>query len=166
MKQLQGKAKYLSYIVVPTLAVAFIGAGAVSAHGLMRGFGSGAGVPFIHMMGGPNSTPEQMAEAQKNQFTQEAALLGVSVDEIKQAWAEGKTLHDVATAHGITADQLREKMEAAHKDAMKKHLDVLVQQGVITQAQADSRLVFMEKQSNNVKLKMPKGRGFHFEKPL
>lgn len=162
MEQLHPKRKYLSYIAVSALALAFIGVGTVSAHGLVRGFGAGAGSPFIPVMSGPNSNPEQMAEAQNNRFTQQAALLEISVDEVKQAWAEGKTLQDVATARGITAEQLKEQIEAARNETMKKHLDALVQQGVITQAQADLRQDFVQKQSDNMKMRTSKGKSFHF----
>lgn len=125
--------KFIPYAILPVMAMALIGAGTASAHGLF-GFGS-------------NATPQEIATAQTDRFTQEAALLGISVDAVKSAWAEGKTLEELATANGITADQLHQKMEDARKQHMKDQLAMLVSQGVITQVQADQRSAFIDKQA-------------------
>jgi hypothetical protein len=131
--------KYLAYALVPMLGLGIIGAGAASiasAHGTgggMMGFGGFGGF-------GQQATPAQIAERQTSQFQAEAELLGISVDEVKAAWAAGKNLKTLASKKGITAAQLKEKMQAKRQEMMKSHLDALVSQGVITQAQADQRL--------------------------
>jgi len=117
------------------ISLSLLGAGVASAHGLF-GFGSQA-------------TPEQIAQAQTNRFTQEASLLGISVDDVKNAWAKGETLQQLATEHGITTGQLQQKLKDAALQRMKDNLQTLVTQGVITQAQADARLQFMQTQSQN-----------------
>jgi uncharacterized protein YaiL (DUF2058 family) len=90
-------------------------------------------------------------------FAQQATLFGITVDEAKAYWAEGKTIADIAKDKGLTEDQLRTKMDAARQAEMKTRIQNLVDQGVITQAQADKRLQFLSTQST----KLPMGRGFH-----
>ena len=74
------------------------------------------------------------------------------MDEVKAAWAQGKTLFDLATAHNITKEQLAQKMKGERAGDIKTQLQALVTQGVITQAQADSRLAFMQAQKAKVKI--------------
>ena len=80
-------------------------------------------------------------------------MLGISVDDVKNAWAKGETLQQLAQDHGITQDQLRQKLQDQQKTELQAHLQTLVDQGVITQDQMNQRLQFME---NN------QGRGFGF----
>jgi hypothetical protein len=62
---------------------------------------------------------------------------------VKQGWAEGKTIPEIAEANGISKDALQTKMKAAHTEALTTHLQTLVSKGIITQAQADARLKAM-----------------------
>jgi hypothetical protein len=133
------KKKYLAYGIIPAFALALAGAGVASAHGF--GFGMS------------NLTPQQIAQNQTDRFTKQAALLGVSVDEVKTAWAKGQTLQELANSKGITAEQLKAKMQAQMQEQQKAHLQALVDQGVITQDQMNQRLQFQ--QAN------PKGFGRH-----
>jgi hypothetical protein len=125
------KKKYIMYAVLPVMAFAVVGISTASAHG-MFGFGLN------------KATPEQIAQSQTDMFTQQANLLGISVDEVKSAWASGKSLNDLAKEKGITQDQLRQKMQDLRQQQMKSYLQTLVDKGVITQAQADSRLSFVQ----------------------
>lgn len=77
-------------------------------------------------------------------FTQEASILGLSVDDIKNAWAEGKTLQDLAKEKGISETDLKAKLDAARESEMKTKMQELVTAGVITQAQADKRIATMK----------------------
>jgi hypothetical protein len=130
------KKKYLVYALVPAFAVALAVGGAALARG-MFGFGMS------------NLTPEQIASNQNNMFQREANLLGVSVDEVKNAWAAGKTFQQLATEKGITAAQLQQKMIDQRKQDVKNYLSTLVSQGVITQAQADQRSQFIDQMSSS-----------------
>lgn len=129
--------KYLKYGILPSfLALALIGsAGLASAHG-MGFFGSQA-------------TPQEVATQHAEMFQHQADLLGVSVDEIKAAWVAGKDLRTLAQEKGITDEQIKTKMQELHKQKMKEHLQALVDQGVITQAQADQRAQVMETKLQN-----------------
>lgn len=131
------------YLLVPAFALfAVLGAGAASAHWGMGGWGS--------------TDPETTAQRFQEQMSRDATMLGIGVDEVKNAWAQGKTIKDIASEKGITDEQLREKMQAAREEEMKQMLQILVEKGQITQDQADARLkVMQEKVQNN------EGKGGH-----
>lgn len=119
------KNKKMVRVALPVfmLGLAFAGTGIASAHG-MAGFGGGMGI---------KGDPAQL-------FTQQAALLGVSVNEVKNAWASGKDLMTLAKEKGINEQTLRVKMKAEHEVQMKTHLDAQVKAGTITQTQADAMI--------------------------
>ena len=135
------KKKYLAYALIPAAAAAFWGVSVASAHG----WG----------LGGPAATPTEQASRFTAMVQQQSSLLGMTEAEVKQAWAEGKTMEEMATAKGLTQEQLRAKMEVTRVAQQKEHLQALVDQGVITQAQADTRLKAMEQMKGQIK----KGRG-------
>lgn len=130
--------------MIPAIALAITAGGVASAQG-MFGFGG---------MG--NQTPDQIATNQQNMFQKQADLLGTTVDDVKTAWAAGKSFQQFATEKGITAEQLRAKMLDQRKAEMKSVLATLVTKGVITQAQADQRSAFIDQQANSTST----GRGF------
>ncbi|MFA6495141.1 MAG: hypothetical protein WC246_02335 [Candidatus Paceibacterota bacterium] len=118
------KSKFIAYAALATLGTGILGAGVASAHGLFWNA----------------SSPEQIAANQLTAFQNEAAMLGISVDELKSEWAQGKSLIEIAQANGITKEQLQQKMKDARLAQIKTSLQALVTNGVITQAQADARL--------------------------
>lgn len=141
-------------LVIPALAVAgAIAVNSVSAAG-PRGFGGGMGVPG----GGMHMIEFGDTEHFVERLTDEAELLGISLNDMKQYWSEGKGVKEIAEEKGISEEDLKTKMEAAAEAKMKAHLDELVEEGVITQAQANSRLEFMkqmkEKMGEEMKTKM------------
>ena len=142
------KKKFLMYGILPAVAVAVLGVNQASAHGW---FG----------MGGFNATPDEIAQNQTNTFQKEADLLGISLDAVKQGWSEGKTFAQIAQDNGINQTDLQNKMKAQAKQKLADRLKVLVDKGIITQAQADQRLKFEQQLIDNGK-GMGKGfRGFH-----
>lgn len=118
--------------------------------------------------GGKQISVTERAEMQKTMFAEQASLLGISVDEVKNAWANGQNIWELAKAKGISEDALKTKMEAMRKAKMTEELNALVSSGVITQAQADARIKFLETAKTKVEGKgKGKGRGmmmpmFHF----
>lgn len=142
--------KYFLAGALPVLAMGIIGVSMVSAHGGM-GFGIGL-----------NADPAEVAERQQTMFTERAAVLGVSVDEVKNAWAEGKTMRELAEEKGISDEALRTKMQEQRAAQMKTQLQTLVSQGVITQAQMDTRLeVMATRQASDVQGRGGGHRGMH-----
>jgi len=129
------------YLVIPAVALAtLLAGGAVSAHG----FGG-----FM-----PKGDPQQMATQWEQRISQEAGLLGITADEMKSKWAEGKNLQQIAAEKGINQQQLHEKMKTVREAQEKEWLQTLVTQGKITQAQADARLqVMKEKQAQRGTMK-------------
>ena len=89
---------------------------------------------------GANLTPDEIATRQTTMFQEEASLIGATTDEVKQAWASGKDFKALASEKGVTEAQLQAKIKAKRDEHMKANLATLVSKGVITQAQADSRL--------------------------
>ncbi len=83
----------------------------------------------------------------------------LSVDEVKNAWANGQNIFELAKAKGISEDTLKAKMETLRSEKHKTQLQALVTKGVITQAQADARLKSMETMKEKMGDKKGKGRG-------
>lgn len=65
-----------------------------------------------------------------------AEALGMTVEELEAALAEGQTLAELMTEKGLTAATLQANLQAAHDAAIAR----AVADGVITQAQADAIL--------------------------
>lgn len=107
---------------------------------------------------GSQVTPEQAAQQQQSMFQQQADILDINVDEVKNAWAQGKTLQQLATEKGMTNQQLQDKFKQLHEQKMKDQLQSLVSQNVITQQQADDRLKFLQSQQAT---RTHMGRGGH-----
>ncbi len=137
------------WAALPVLGLSLLGAGVASAQGLGGGFGFGD--RFM-----PSLTPEQIAERHTTLFQEQATLTGLSVDELKNAWAEGKNLPQLLTEKGIDVAQVKAKMQVSVEQKMKEQIQTLVDKGVITQAQADKRLQFMKEHPPQARGKMMK----------
>lgn len=134
-----------AYFAIPALAaVALFGASAASAYG-----GPGGHMFF-------NADPSIMASRFEEQMTQQASLVGISVDEMKNGWAAGKSLIEIAKEKGIDQANLQAKMHSARTEQMRQQLQNLVREGKISQAQADTRLKFI---TDNAGKKHHKGFG-------
>lgn len=122
------KTKYiLPMLAIPALALTLLGAGVASASGTWN-----------------NISPEDLAKHQQTMFEHQSTLLGIPVNEVKDAWAQGKNIQDLAKEKGISETDLKAKMDAQRKQNQQDRLKSLVSSGVITQAQADQRLKFEE----------------------
>lgn len=138
------KKKFLRY-GLPALALTLlVGAGTASA----SGFGS---------FSKNNMTPEQIVARHNDMFQQQADLIGASLDEVKNAWANGTSFIDLAKSKGVTEDALKAKMKTLRETQMKTELQTLVEKGIITQAQADSRIATMQKFTDKINGKMKNG---------
>jgi hypothetical protein len=142
------KNKLLLYAMFPVIGLGLLSFSAADAHGLFGGFG-----------GASNMTPEQIVSRQQAMFQNEADMLGISLEDVKNGWAEGKSLLDIATEHGITKEQLQQKMKDAQAAQLKAQLDILVANGTITRAQADRRINFVSHQVASGKFHKEFGRG-------
>lgn len=129
MKKNIGTYNKKKYLLIPAFAVlALLGGGAALAQGGMGGM-------FI-------GDPTVAAQRFDQHMTEQASILGISVDEMKNYWSQGKHLQEIAKEKGISETDLQAKMKAVRDGQMKQFLQTLVCQGKITQAQADARLKF------------------------
>jgi len=109
--------KILIYSFLTAGLIGILGAGAASAEGW---FGMGGDKEVI--------------------FQKKAEFLGISADELKNAWAEGKNFNQIAEEYGIDREQLRERARELKQENMESHFQAMVDSGVITQEQANERL--------------------------
>ena len=154
---MKNKLKIVAYSAIPLVGLAMLSANIASAHGF-DGFGG-----MFGMRSNASGNSAEFSANLQTRFQNEANLLGISVDGVKAGWAQGKTLEEIAAANNITTDQLQQKFKDQRIANMKTNLQSLVSSGVITQAQADSRLSFMQSNLDNAKTgKGGKGmRGMH-----
>jgi hypothetical protein len=139
--------KVLSYVGLGALALAFY-----------FGFNTTASA-FVRGERGLNLSVEERATMQQKMFEEHANLLGISVDEVKNAWASGTNFMDLAKSKGISEETLKAKMKSQAEARMQAELSNLVSKGVITQAQADARLTFMKDKFTKMGDKVEKGKG-------
>lgn len=74
-----------------------------------------------------------------------AIALGISVASLEAEMQSGKTMDQLATAHGLTVDALKTKLDTARQAQMKTDLAERVASGKLTQTQANSILAHKEK---------------------
>lgn len=156
------KKKVLICSLISFLGLSLLGVGIASAHGFSFGwFGTSS-----------NLTPDQIATNQQTMFQNEATILGISIDDVKNAWAEGTSLQQLIKDKGIDQTQVQQRIKDAQIQQLKTQLQVLVDKGVITQAQSDKRLKLMQDKLQNTKVKGHKGmmgwgmRGLGFKKSI
>ncbi len=138
--------KIAAFAALPVLGLGIFGASQVaSAHGLFRGASS--------------ATPEEIAAHHTEMFEHQSEILGLSVDEIKEAWAAGKGMKELMEEKGIDEEAVRTKMKAEMESRVKEHMQTLVEKGVITQEQARTRLETMK--NNEGKMGDRFGKGGH-----
>lgn len=121
-------------VIVPVLGIAILSTSGAFAFGV-GGWGQ--------------QDPADVAQRQQAMFEHQATMLGIGVDDIKNAWAEGKTTKDLIDEYGIDEEALRARMQAQHRQQFQERLTILVEQGVITQEQANERTQSMQTMQEN-----------------
>jgi ribosomal protein S20 len=124
-----------AYAAVPVLGLGVLGAAPAMAQGL-GGFGP---LGFFS-----SASADEIASRQNSVFTEQAQILGISVEDYKAAWAQGKSFQQIATDKGISQQDLAARLKTAAANRLKQQLQTLVDKGVITQAQADQRYSVMQ----------------------
>jgi F0F1-type ATP synthase membrane subunit c/vacuolar-type H+-ATPase subunit K len=143
--------------------IMMIGAGLVLATGLLTSS------TFAHGMGGKgmggmmmHGTPEQQAEMLNKHLNTMVSVFGITLDQAKTYWAEDKNIHEIAKERNISETDLKTKMQAIKEAEMKIALQNMVSKGLITQAQADSKLAKMKTKMTEMKGKMGQKMGKMF----
>lgn len=137
MKNKYNKALIISFLSLFGFGILFVGT--ASARGMFGGWG----------MGMMNFSADDFVARHQTMFQNEATLLGISVEEVKGAWAQGKNFWELAKEKGITEEQLQQKIRDNQLQQLKTQLKALVDKGVITQAQADQRLQVIQNQQQS-----------------
>lgn len=98
-----------------------------------------------------SQTPDTTAQRLQQKFEYQSKLLVLPVEEIKNAWSEGKNVMTLAKEKGITKEQIQQRMRDAQIQAKKDRINTLISKGIISQVQADKRNAFEQ----NKKQKKP-----------
>jgi len=111
-----------------------------------RGGGRGCGGFGRGMFGGFGG--------QWTMFDTMADALGLTPEELFSELHAGKTLDEVAEAQGVEMEALQDALKVAQEDAMRQRIEQAVEDGTLSQEQADWMLEGLEKGF------APMGRGF------
>ncbi len=129
--------------IVGTLMVAVIAVGAFGTTvafaddgGPNRPFARGEG--FDGKRGGERGLDGEALETV-------ADLLNMSTDEVTAAFEEGKNLQDLADEAGVDIEDIQDAMSALREDAMRERIATAVEEGTMSQEQADWLLEGLEK---------------------
>lgn len=129
------KVKYLLYGMIPALLLG-VGISSAAAHSMFGWWGQ--------------ADPATMAVEQTQRFEQQAKVLGISVEQVKEYWTKGMSPRDIIEELDLDETEIQTRMRENRQTNMKEHIQALVDQGVITQAQADARLEFMSSHEPNL----------------
>ncbi len=129
---------FLISMILPVLALGILMANPVEA----KGFGFwGWGFGRINL--------DDWADRMKKMFEEWADLLQISVEKVKNYWAEGKTLKEMMEAENISKEDVQKRMKEKRLEELKNQLQKLVEKEIITQEQADKRFEAMKKWLEN-----------------
>ena len=125
--------KYL--IVIGGLLAALLVVGVVGA---TSAFAQGPDNPGFGMMGNGRGPGEGRGFGIGDAELEAAAgVLGMTTDEVKAAFEDGKTLLDLADEAGVDIEDVHAAIQAVHETEMRERIAQEVADGTITQAQAD-----------------------------
>ncbi len=131
------KKKLLTFTVLPAFALTLVGAGVASAHGNFA--------DRKDMSAEERAEHREERKANKEAHKQELAdLLGLEVDDLKEAKEAGKTLEELAEEQGVDLAAFREQKFQERKANRLEKIAERVAAGDITQEQADERIEKME----------------------
>lgn len=148
------KKKNLICAILPVLAFGILMANPIEA----KGFGFWGG-------GFGNINLDEWTQRMEKMFENWANLLQISIDKVKNYWAEGKTPKEMMEAENINKEDVQKRMKEKRLEELKNQLQKLVEKGIITQEQADKRLEVMKNWLENQKgKKMLRGRWKGFER--
>lgn len=120
------------YAIIPTVAlVTILSAGAASAYGS----------PIFY---GDKADPQVIANNWEFKLTQDAKILGISLEEMKNYWSQGQDIWSIAKEKGLSQENIRTSRQNAQQEMMKLWLANLVSQEKISQEQANLRLASIE----------------------
>jgi len=94
-------------------------------------------------------------------LAQKAEILGLSADELKAKLDSGMRFHEIAEEQGIAPEQMQAKMREQARQMLNNRLNQAVENGTMTQEQAQKRFQrFDDKDAQSKNRKMPGMQGF------
>ena len=122
-------------LLVALLVVGVVGATGVFAQGSSHTLGFGPGGPGDGR--GPRLGDAELEAA--------AEVLNMTTDELSTALRSGKTLEQIAEDAGVDFADVQEAIQAAHATEMRARIQQAVEDGTITQENADWLLEGLDK---------------------
>jgi hypothetical protein len=124
-----------------------------------------AEVPFGGRCGGFGRGIMGGFGGQWTKFDTMADALGLTPVELFTELHGGKTLEEVAEEQGVEMEALQETMQASREDAMRQRIEQAVEDGTISQEQADWMLEGLESGYGPMGRGFGRGRGGRFQAP-
>jgi len=118
---------------------------AVSIFGFLMAKPAKAEAFWLRFWNGSNFDLDSWAERTNKIFENLAQILGISVEKVKNYWAEGKTIKEIMEAENIKEEDVQKRIQERELAQLKERLQKLVEKGIITQEQADKRYETMKK---------------------
>lgn len=94
---------------------------------------------------------ERAIERLKTVFEEWAKILGISVDKVKDYWAEGLGPKEIMEKEGIPEEKVKENIKNLRLEKLKEFLQKLVDKGIITKEQMEKRLQIEQQWMENCK---------------
>ncbi|MDP2946476.1 MAG: hypothetical protein Q8N88_00015 [Nanoarchaeota archaeon] len=96
--------------------------------------------------------PDEYARKQEAMFGQMAEIMGINVNDLKNAWAEGKPMEQIARENNINMTEVRDRAKEYMTGQAEGETQILADRGVITQEQADRRMETVQEQMQSGKI--------------
>lgn len=112
---------------------------------------------FVYAFWGPKGflswkfDPERGEERLKLIFENWAKILGISVEKVKDYWAQGMGLKEIMEKEKISEEKIKENIKNLRLQELREFLQKLVDKGVITKEQMEKRLEVEKQWMENCK---------------
>lgn len=83
---------------------------------------------------------EKATEKIQLMFERWARILGISIEKIKEYWAEGLNPKEIMEKEGIDKNKVKENIKGWKTEQLREFLQRLVDKGIITREQMEKRL--------------------------
>lgn len=93
----------------------------------------------------------------QQKFENWAKILNLSVEEVKNYWAQGKNLFLIAQEKGISLETIQNKIRELRLEQERQRLNYLVEKGFINKEQMEKRLNYLNQNMNNKNFKKMQG---------
>lgn len=92
---------------------------------------------------------DKAIERLKEMFENWAKILGISVEKVKEYWAQGIGPKEIMEKEGINEEKVKENIRNLRLERLREFLQKLVDKGIITKEQMEKRLKVEEQWMEN-----------------